>query len=111
MGLDSLGSTELAFALGQHVNAELPETIAFDYPTIARLVVHVTARPQAVFAAPATTVPPVAGSVPVAGSDPDHLLGALERGGASPDILRGVCDSALPAPRRVKDPSFVPDKK
>ncbi|MGB6105895.1 MAG: AMP-binding protein, partial [Pusillimonas sp.] len=28
MGLDSLGSTELAFALGSHTGAELPETLA-----------------------------------------------------------------------------------
>src|SRR5690606_6378172 len=34
MGLDSLGSIELAFALGRQTGLELPETIAYDYPSI-----------------------------------------------------------------------------
>ncbi len=77
MGLDSIGSTELAFALGDRIGADLPETIAYDYPTIARLVAHVAAlgRP-----APPPVAPVPAPARP--GTDLDDLLTAIERGEA-----------------------------
>src|SRR3546814_7217437 len=41
MGLDSLGSTELAFELGRQIGTDLPETIAYDHPTVFRLISHI----------------------------------------------------------------------
>ncbi|MBF6618108.1 MAG: aminotransferase class III-fold pyridoxal phosphate-dependent enzyme [Candidimonas sp.] len=40
LGLDSLASTELAFALEQRLRVPVPETAAYDYPTLARLLAH-----------------------------------------------------------------------
>ncbi len=40
LGLDSLASTELAFALGERLGVPVPETVAYDYPTLARLAAH-----------------------------------------------------------------------
>lgn len=42
LGLDSLASTELAFALGERLGVPVPETVAYDYPTPARLVAQFT---------------------------------------------------------------------
>ncbi len=81
MGLDSLGSTELAFALGEKVGAELPETIAFDYPTIARLVAHVAPSQKA--GQGGAAIPAAVSSVPSSpGTDLDDLLASIERGDA-----------------------------
>src|SRR3546814_13436186 len=41
MGLDSLGSTELAFELGRQIGTDLPETIAYDHPTVFRFISHI----------------------------------------------------------------------
>ncbi|AEC21912.1 AMP-dependent synthetase and ligase [Pusillimonas sp. T7-7] len=83
MGLDSLGSTELAFALGEHAGMELPETIAYDYPTISRLVDHIapgTARTSSAQSASAGTIRPAHDTVTQGGTDLDDLLDAIERG-------------------------------
>jgi len=80
MGLDSLGSTELAFELGQKVGAELPETVAFDYPTIARLVGHVSSSAVPSDAAARAAVVSAGPSSP--GADLDDLLASIERGDA-----------------------------
>ncbi|MGB3290036.1 MAG: AMP-binding protein, partial [Burkholderiaceae bacterium] len=40
LGLDSLASTELAFALGERLGVPVAETVAYDYPTVARLAEH-----------------------------------------------------------------------
>ncbi|OWT62090.1 AMP-binding protein [Candidimonas nitroreducens] len=79
MGLDSIGSTELALALGEHIGTELPETIAYDHPTIARLVAHVAGSGAA--AAPPVSVPPPS-AAPAPGSDLDDILSSIERGEA-----------------------------
>lgn len=76
MGLDSIGSTELAFALGERIGAELPETIAYDHPTIARLAAHVAGPP-----APVPLKSDALGSNAF-GSDLNDLLTAIERGEA-----------------------------
>ncbi len=78
MGLDSLGSAELALALGERLGAEVPETIAFDHPTIARLVAHFAPGERAA-AAPAGAKQPVA-APPSEGGDLEDLLSAIERG-------------------------------
>jgi len=80
MGLDSLGSTELAVALGRRIGADLPDTIAFDHPTIARLVRHI-AQLQPAVCAPASATPASAAPL-AAGSDLDDLLSSIERGEA-----------------------------
>jgi acyl-CoA synthetase (AMP-forming)/AMP-acid ligase II/acyl carrier protein len=78
MGLDSLGSTELAFALGRKLGVELPETLVFDHPTIDRLAAHLVGG----------TPPgsgPARGAGPNAspqGNDLEDLLAAIERGDA-----------------------------
>ncbi|WP_442593803.1 AMP-binding protein [Parapusillimonas sp. JC17] len=77
MGLDSLGSAELALALGELLGVEVPETIAFDHPTIARLVAHFA--PDAAAFRPQDTQPPVPAPRP-AGGDLEDLLSAIERG-------------------------------
>lgn len=83
MGLDSLGSTELAFALGEKVGAELPETIAFDYPTIARLVAHVAPLQKAAQGGAATSSAAASSSaLSPPGADLDDLLASIERGDA-----------------------------
>src|SRR5690606_27441776 len=40
LGLDSLASTELAFALEQRLGVPVPEPAAYDYPPLARLLAH-----------------------------------------------------------------------
>src|SRR5262249_6572129 len=81
LGLDSVGSTELAFALGERLGLDLPETIAFNHPTVARMVAHLTPRSPASAArdipSPASIAAPAVG-----GSDLDDLLTAIERGEA-----------------------------
>jgi acyl-CoA synthetase (AMP-forming)/AMP-acid ligase II/acyl carrier protein len=77
MGLDSVGSTELAFALGERLGTEVSETIAFDHPTIARLVSHLATATGA--PSVSSPVPPIVAAA-AHGSDVDDLLTAIERG-------------------------------
>lgn len=74
MGLDSIGSTELAFALGDRIGRDLPETVAFDHPTVDRLVARLAAGRAPTPAAPSKASSP--------GGDLDELLTAIERGRA-----------------------------
>lgn len=82
MGLDSLGSTELAFALGKKIGAALPETMAYDYPTVTRLIAHIVPDgrddPDGQNIHVAKSERMDASAAP--GADLDELLDAIERG-------------------------------
>src|SRR5690606_1438745 len=80
LGLDSLGPTELAFALGEHIGKELSETIAYDYPTIQRLVDHIAPAASRNTTADAPAHQPAFDSSAQVGTDLDDLLDAIERG-------------------------------
>jgi acyl-CoA synthetase (AMP-forming)/AMP-acid ligase II/acyl carrier protein len=74
LGLESIASVQLAFDLGEQLGRELPETLAFDYPTVTSLAEHLTADAPAL----PSTVP--SGARPGAmGSDLEELLSAIER--------------------------------
>lgn len=82
LGLTSLDAAELAGALGARCGRQLPETFAFDYPTITAMVGHLCGP------APAETPParPVAAAAPPAtGGDLEELLSMIEGDGFGRD--------------------------
>nr|WP_255676094.1 non-ribosomal peptide synthetase/type I polyketide synthase [Pusillimonas sp. MFBS29] len=84
MGLDSLGSTELAFALGRQAGLELPETVAYDFPSITRLINHVAAKGKE------TSVSLAGHAEPAAAHSQDGLIAVVGAGCRFP----GACDVA-----------------
>ncbi len=72
LGLASIDATEFAFALGDHLGRDLPETLAFDHPTVSRVVDHVTGAAADMRA----EKPPRPGQQ---GSDLEELLSAIEQ--------------------------------
>ncbi|MEM7120958.1 MAG: AMP-binding protein [Pseudomonadota bacterium] len=74
LGLASIDATEFAFALSDHAGQDLPETLAFDHPTIARVVDHLTgAQSDAKDTTPSRQPPSQQGS------DLEELLSAIEQ--------------------------------
>ncbi|MDQ0505111.1 AMP-binding protein [Xanthobacter agilis] len=79
LGLTSIDAVELAAALGAHCGRELPQTFAFDYPTIGAIVAHLCGPP----AEPAAVARKVAG--PRQGGDLEELLSMIEGGARGRD--------------------------
>ncbi|MGP9812864.1 AMP-binding protein [Rhodopseudomonas sp. NSM] len=75
LGLTSVHAVELAGALGAHLGRKLPQTLAYDHPTISALVAHLCGAP----AAPARSPPP--SPPPASGGDLEDLLSMIEGGG------------------------------
>jgi acyl carrier protein len=75
LGLTSVDAVELAGALGAHLGRKLPQTLAFDHPTISAMVAHLCKPPTAPAAPPPPSPPP--GS----GGDLEELLSMIEGDG------------------------------
>lgn len=77
LGLTSLDAVDLAGALGTHLGRALPQTLAFDHPTIRAMVAHLTGAPPA---SPAQASPSIPAPPPAAGGDLEELLSMIEGG-------------------------------
>ena len=77
LGLTSIDAVDLAGALGAHLGRALPQTLAFDHPTINAMVAHLAGAPSAspAQASASTTAPPPGG-----GGDLEELLSMIEGG-------------------------------
>ncbi|SCW93801.1 AMP-binding protein [Ancylobacter rudongensis] len=82
LGLTSLDAVDLAGALGTHLGRALPQTLAFDHPTIAAMVAHLTGVPPA---SPAQASPSIPAPPPGAGGDLEELLSLIEGGARGHD--------------------------
>ena len=76
LGLTSVDAVDLAGAVGAHVGRKLPQTFAFDHPTINAMVAHLSGSAPAPPVAPAT--PRLA---PGSGEDLEQLLSMIEEDG------------------------------
>ncbi len=74
LGLASIDAAEFAFDLGDHVGRELPETLAFDYPTVARVVGRLSGD-----TADGRSETPSRRAPVQQGSDLEDLLSAIEQ--------------------------------
>ncbi|ABD88904.1 AMP-binding protein [Rhodopseudomonas palustris] len=72
LGLTSVDAVELAGALGAHLGRKLPQTLAYDHPTINAMVAHLCGSPPA---------SPAPSPSPRAGGDLEELLSMIEGGG------------------------------
>ncbi|HEY0330327.1 MAG TPA: AMP-binding protein [Rhodopseudomonas sp.] len=72
LGLTSVDAVELAGALGAHLGRKLPQTLAYDHPTINAMVAHLCGSPPA---SPAPSPPPASGG------DLEELLSMIEGDG------------------------------
>lgn len=77
LGLTSIDAIDLAGALGSHLGRALPQTLAFDHPTVNALVAHLTGQPQVM---PAQASPSIPAPLPGAGGDLEELLSMIEGG-------------------------------
>lgn len=77
LGLTSIDAVDLAAALSTHLGRPLPQTLAFDHPTISAMVAHLTGRTPA---PPPQDVPPPP-PPPSGGGDIEELLAMIEGGG------------------------------
>lgn len=76
LGLTSVDAVDLACALGAHVGRQLPQTFAFDHPTIRAMVAYLGGSAPAI--AVASPTPPL---VPGSGTNLEQLLSILEEHG------------------------------
>lgn len=72
LGLTSVDAVELAVALGAHLGRKLPQTLAYDHPTINAMVAHLCGSPP-----PA----PAPNPSPASGGDLEELLSMIEGDG------------------------------
>ncbi|MDT0441397.1 type I polyketide synthase [Streptomyces johnsoniae] len=109
LGMDSLGTVELARQLQQALGVRVPKTAALDHPTVERLAAYLDTRlaaaPAARAQAPAAVPAPGPVAAEVTGPEPIAVIGLGCRfpGGASgPDaywrMLRAGTDAIRPAP-------------
>ena len=74
LGLTSIGAVELAAALGARIGRDLPQTFAFDHPTVAAMAAHLQGQGE-----PQAEAPPRA-AAPAGGGDLEELLSVIEGG-------------------------------
>ncbi len=115
LGLDSARATELVARLSVHLKRALPPTLAWEYPTLERLAVHLTASTGA---GPSAKEPAAEGARASGEDEPIAIIGVGCRfpGGASSpeaywELLRGGKDAIgeVPPDRWSLPEYFSPD--
>lgn len=97
LGLASIDAVALAAELGAQCGRDLPETFAFDFPTVRAIVGHLCGTQPQAPQSPATPPPPAAAGH---GSDLEELLALIEGGSGDSGSAHEPVAATVEAPTR-----------